>query len=488
MVFLSFFLLFGLKFLNLRNTLRVWHKIILWYLVVIWFLYLFDIALVHFSGNVLLGIRLIFPISIVISLIIQITPTIIRIRRGFKPGWYFLLANINMIFVISYLLSQFRRLPIFLPNFSEDTFITLSIAPIYIGALIQILLFAFGLGYKMRASEKEKKLAQEKVIEQLKENEQLKEKVNRELEQKVLERTSEIREKKEEIEAQRDEIEAQRDEIESQRDEIEAQRDIVIKQKNQIERTYHEISESIDYATRLQGSILPNTNLLVESFADSFIYFKPKQKVSGDFYWWTKYKDQIVIAVVDCTGHGVPGAFMSTMGISLLREIISKDHVTQPDIILHRMREEVIRSLDQRGDQEEQKDGMDLALVNINTDTLQCKYAGANNPIYLIRDQELSEYKPDRMPISFYSQMDHFNSHEIQLQTGDLIYLFSDGFVDQFGGKDRKKFKAVNFKQLLLSVHKESMEKQKKIIEDTFETWRADFEQIDDVCVVGIRI
>ncbi len=287
---------------------------------------------------------------------------------------------------------------------------------------------------------------------------------------------------------QNEEINQQKEEIEAQRDEIEAQRDLVFDQKEQIQKTHHELSESIDYAVRLQNSILPGEELLKKYFSEHFVFFKPKHKVSGDFYWWTRVDHEVIIAVGDCTGHGVPGAFMSLLGVSLLQEIVNKARIVQPAKILDKLRVEVIRSLSQRGSQREQKDGMDLALISVDTDTLQCTYAGANNSLYIIRDSSLTHHKPDRMPISFYEQMNPFTSQRIQLQKGDQIYMFSDGYADQFGGEKRKKFKYAAFQKLLIKHSKEKMSKQHNILAETITKWQGDQEQIDDMVVVGIRI
>ena len=179
---------------------------------------------------------------------------------------------------------------------------------------------------------------------------------------------------------------------------------------------------------------------------------------------------------------------MSLLGVSLLQEIVNKARIVQPAKILDKLRVEVIRSLSQRGSQREQKDGMDLALISVDTDTLQCTYAGANNSLYIIRDSSLIHHKPDRMPISFYEQMDPFTSQRIQLQKGDQIYMFSDGYADQFGGENRKKFKYAAFQKLLSKHSKEKMGKQHNILAETITKWQGDQEQIDDMVVVGIRV
>jgi serine phosphatase RsbU (regulator of sigma subunit) len=298
----------------------------------------------------------------------------------------------------------------------------------------------------------------------------------------------EITGKNEALHQRNEEILAQRDEIEAQRDEIEAQRNMVSLQKEEIELTHNEISSSIDYAMRLQDAMLPGTGLLKKHFADHLVLFRPKQKVSGDFYWWTQVENAVVIAVADCTGHGVPGAFMSMLGASLLKELVRKEAITRPGTILDRIREEVIHALNQTGAMGEQKDGMDLALVTIHTDSLKCEFAGANNPLYLVRQGRLTEYKGELMPLSHYQRMDPFPTREIQLEKGDQLYLSSDGYADQFGGKHRKKFKYKAFQQLITKHSGAGMKEQRRVLLDTILQWQGNIEQIDDMVIVGIRI
>jgi serine phosphatase RsbU (regulator of sigma subunit) len=291
-----------------------------------------------------------------------------------------------------------------------------------------------------------------------------------------------------EITAMNEALNQRNEEIMAQRDEIEAQRDTLYQQKDLIERSHSEISSSIDYACRLQTSILPGPGLLNTRIADHFVVFMPKQRVSGDFYWWTQVEDQVVITAADCTGHGVPGAFMSMLGVSMMREIVSKEYISHPGVILRRLRKEVMHALKQTGAIGEQKDGMDMALVSINVETLECQYAGANNPIYLVREGELTEYRADRMPIAIHQNMAKFTTHEIQLQKGDHLYLFTDGYVDQFGGPEGKKFKFTRFRQMLVDNAGLSMKKQKQLIESTFVEWKGEREQVDDVLVLGLEV
>ena len=330
------------------------------------------------------------------------------------------------------------------------------------------------------------------------------------LEAIVLERTAEIRKANEEITAQRDEIAEQRD--------------LVLKQKEHIEEIHQEITDSIHYAKRIQTAILPPEDHVTESVPEHFILFKPKDIVSGDYHWATIIRDnngevsKLVVTAADCTGHGVPGAFMSMLGVSFLNEIVVERKILQSNLILNNMRENVIQSLQQTGAEGEQKDGMDMALavIDINKNILQ--FSGANNPLYIIRHRDLPpvtinnnnevkfldeggdyilyEIKADKMPIAIYLKMDDFTLNEINYQKGDTIYMFSDGFADQFGGPKGKKFKYKPFKRILMSMQENTLAEQKEAINKAIEDWKAyinpdlnePYEQIDDIVVIGIRL
>jgi len=334
--------------------------------------------------------------------------------------------------------------------------------------------------------------------------------------EEILQRNEEIITQRNSIEEKNEELNQQNEEIATQRDEIEEQRDKVILQKEIIEGIHTKISQSIDYAKRIQTSILPDGIILNKYFDDHFVLFKPRDVVSGDFYWVTHVEDQTIVTAADCTGHGVPGAFMSMLGVSFLREIVINEYITHPGVILRKLRKVIINALKQKeetGDSElglSNNDGMDMALISIDHKTNMMQYAGANNPLYIINPNRKEwpkeafpfgnnlggvEIKPDKMPISIYKKMDKFITHEIQLEKGDQLYMFSDGFADQFGGEDfacrqtgGKKFKYKPFKKLLLDNADKPMQEQKEILEKTFEEWRGDLEQIDDVVVLGIKI
>ncbi len=328
-------------------------------------------------------------------------------------------------------------------------------------------------------------------------------------------KNAEILQQKEEIETQRDEIESQRDEIERQRDFVTAQRDLISKQKEAI-------TDSIIYAERIQRAILPPEKLLKNILKEYFIYFLPKDVVSGDFYWIAKINKYTLFTVVDCTGHGVPGAFMSMLGISYLNEIVKKSEVYNTGLVLDKLREYVIESLQQKDiyneDTEDIKklqnvqDGMDMAFCALDTETNILQFSGANNSLYLIRNKNktkiknteriktlenethiLYEFKPDKMPIAIYKRMNNFITQEIQLIDNDMIYLFTDGFADQFGGSNSSKkggvkFKYKPFKKLLLEIADKPVKTQKDILKKTYIDWKGNYDQIDDILIFGIRI
>lgn len=273
-----------------------------------------------------------------------------------------------------------------------------------------------------------------------------------------------------------------------QKDEIEAQRDTVTKQKEKIEEIHKELTDSIEYAKHIQKAVLPKRNFLDNVLSEHFVYFKPLSIVSGDFYWATQIDNLTVFTVADCTGHGVPGAFMSMLGISFLNEIVRKSEITQSNHVLNLLRENIINALGQSGTQGESTDGMDISFCALNKETNMLQWSGANNPLYIVRDNELLEYKSDKMPISINRRMDPYTNHEIQLRKDDMIYLFTDGYADQFGGEKGHKFKYKPFKELLISISKKTMEEQIDILDKTMKVWKGKHPQIDDITILGFRI
>jgi len=275
-----------------------------------------------------------------------------------------------------------------------------------------------------------------------------------------------------------------------QKEEIAAQRDLVTQQRDQIQKQKEEITDSIHYASRIQNAILPPENFRQQIMHEHFILYKPRDIVSGDFYWITHRNGKVVVTGADCTGHGVPGAFMSMLGVSFLNEIVNKEEVLHADQILNRLREQVIRSLHQTGKEGENKDGMDISLMVLDEHSLEMEFAGAYNPCYIIRQEEVMELKADRMPIGIYSEKGEqaFSSQKFQLQKGDAIYLASDGYEDQFGGPEGKKLKAKTFKDTLIKIHDKPMTEQRDYLDNFIEQWRKGYDQVDDILVIGMRI
>ncbi|HEU4717554.1 MAG TPA: SpoIIE family protein phosphatase [Bacteroidia bacterium] len=261
-------------------------------------------------------------------------------------------------------------------------------------------------------------------------------------------------------------------------------------QKQLVEHQNKEILDSINYALRLQQAILPTREVIAETLGDSFVLFKPKDIVSGDFYWVRKSGPNVMAAVVDCTGHGVPGALVSIVGASSLGRCVGEFSLKKPSDILEKLNELVIETFESTD--HEIKDGMDLSMVSLeqNHQGVIVHYSGANNPLWIFRAKtgEMEEIKADKQPIGKYDFRKPFTNHEVKMEKGDIIYLFSDGYADQFGGPNGKKFKYSMLKKLLLDIHTKPMEEQRSILDKAFEDWKGELAQIDDVCVMGIRV
>ncbi|MBK9283084.1 MAG: SpoIIE family protein phosphatase [Sphingobacteriaceae bacterium] len=283
----------------------------------------------------------------------------------------------------------------------------------------------------------------------------------RELERKVIERTEEVVRQKEEIEGKNAELEI----------------------------LYKQVTDSIHYAKRIQEAILPPNKVLEQNLPNSFVLYHPKDIVSGDFYWIERKEKLVYFAAVDCTGHGVPGAFMSLVGHNILKDIINNSNLKKPAEIMDRLREGVINTLHADKSGGETKDGMDMTLCCLNYDTLELQFAAAFNPLYIIRNKNLIEHKANKFPIgAFIGEKQNFTNNTIQLQKGDQIFIFSDGYADQFGGPKGKKFMVGNFRKLLTEIALLDAKNQKEVLETTMAEWRGDQEQVDDVLVIGVKV
>jgi ligand-binding sensor domain-containing protein/serine phosphatase RsbU (regulator of sigma subunit) len=291
------------------------------------------------------------------------------------------------------------------------------------------------------------------------------------------------------------EVVMQKDQIELQRDEIQIQHAIVSEQKK-------DIMDSIQYAKRIQTAAIPSEEIIVNELKEFFVLYKPRDVVSGDFYWLGIEDGKLIIIAADCTGHGVPGAFTSMLGISMLNEIIGQESTTSPEKILNELRKNIVRSLKQSQDGES-KDGMDIAVVTIDKATNLLEFAGAMNPLFVIRDAGLDditdtfieygecrlfELKGDKMPAAIHVSMDPFKKRTIEIRPGDKFYMLSDGFEDQFGGPDQRKFMRKNLKKMLLQIHHLPMSEQKEFLEKAINDWKHDLPQVDDILIIGFSV
>ncbi len=264
---------------------------------------------------------------------------------------------------------------------------------------------------------------------------------------------------------------------------VERSKDLkIIEFKNQF------IKESIRYAHTIQTAVLKASENGSDFFSGQFCLIIPKDIVSGDFYWFHKIDNKFLVCVFDCTGHGIPGAFMSMLGVTLLNETVIRERISEPHLILNRLREEIIDALGQKGNISEVRDGMNGSIISYDPVRKKIVYSGAMNSIYLIRNNEIIEFKADRMPLSYHEKMTDFTFREFDTKKDDCIYLFTDGFADQFGGQEAKKFLSGQFREVLLKYHKKPFELQKQLLTDTFHNWRGNEEQIDDITIVGFKL
>ncbi|MEN8156667.1 MAG: SpoIIE family protein phosphatase [Bacteroidota bacterium] len=303
---------------------------------------------------------------------------------------------------------------------------------------------------------------------------------------------------------QHDELQLRNEEIVEQHNQITQQRDEITYQKNDIELIHKELTSSITYAQNIQNAILPNEQKIGSLLNEYFIFFRPRDVVSGDFYWVATPGEQVIVGVADCTGHGVPGALMSMLSISLLNGIVNKEGVTNTGEILDRLRQGIITSLKSHDDQSKMRDGLDIALCRLDLKSRKIEFSGANNPLYIVRNNDLEpipnsrviekngkvlyEIKGDRAFVGACPDMQAFSSHEIEVMPGDTLYMYSDGYIDQMGGPKEKKFKSSALKQLILDSCHQPMKQQQQIFTEAFNNWKGDTFQIDDVLLMGIKL
>ncbi|MBP7866809.1 MAG: SpoIIE family protein phosphatase [Acidobacteria bacterium] len=379
-------------------------------------------------------------------------------RRRFRPALYYLQTSlVFLVFITAWVTG-----PRFLKLLDLGYF---SVISLKLGVVLQVVLFSIALAARInllrKEVEEEREAREETERRKILEIQQLTEQKNVELEQKVEERTAEV-----------------------------------VRQKDEIQRKNVQITAGINYARRIQVGVLPPKEELDGLFREHFVFFRPKDIVSGDFYWMKRAGDQCVVAVADCTGHGVPGALMSMLGITLLNEVVTEDRALPAGEILDQLGQRVRRALRQTGRRDEAKDGLNIGLLVVGGDPGEVQFAGAYHPLYLVRQGTLTQVKSDRQPVGI-SRKDGvgFTTHRVAVLPDDRLYLASDGFSDQFGGTRGEKFSRRRFRQLLVDIHAEPMERQREALERTFESWRSAmpgpdgvYDQVDDVLVMGFRV
>ena len=452
-------ILFGISLLKTKIHTPIIHKILMVLLAIDVVFFIMSFIPNPSYSIALMGLNIIaVPINILILL-----AAIISYRMGISTAKYFLVAfSLLILGILIALFKNFGILPrVFITEYS-----------IQIGSAIELIMLSLALAENVKYLKLEKEKAQALLLEELKEKSKLQEIANVELEKKVNERTAEIQLQKE-----------------------------VIEEKN------NDITASINYALKIQEAILPRDEELRASLNEYFVFYKPRDIISGDFYWFSKRENLIFVAVADCTGHGVPGALMSMLGNSFLNEIVNEYQIYNPAEILDLLRLKVIKTLRQR--ETNTKDGMDIAICVINTQLKEINYAGAFNPVYitsskfdsqlgsfdvyeneLVPDKKLIILPADRFPVGIVEGQnnDMFTNKVYKYHSGDCLYLFSDGLADQFGGNLGKKFKTKQIKDLLLKVARYDMDFQKLSISDDFESWKGKHEQVDDILMIGIKL
>ncbi len=326
------------------------------------------------------------------------------------------------------------------------------------GVVLEIFIFSLGLSLRFRNDQNEKRQAREALIEQLRQNEALQSNYAQELKQTVDHRTSELKQANKEL-----------------------------------NHAYTKITDSVQYAQRIQRSILVDPEEIAQFFKGLFIFFEPKDIVSGDFYWFTEVtvggKTELILAAVDCTGHGVPGAFMTIMVNDFLTEIVESRSITQPHKILEELDKKILLTLQKQTSLASTHDGMDIAIVNINRTNRTIQFAGAKNPLWYVRNQQMHQVKASPFSIGYsqFTKNKSFENHTISLLPGDVFYIFSDGYQDQFGGDRNRKYMRKRFRNLLTDLSQHPIEAQQELLRDEFLDWKATNEQTDDVIVIGFQ-
>lgn len=434
-IFFAF--LFTNSFLNLKRELPFFHKALKVLLVIT----IAFILLVPVSLDAMIKVA---PLYVILASVFMLIIAVKSTMKGNLSARFYLLAWSLFLtaFILTALIVMGVKLPLFI---NENT--------LYWGSGLEMILLSFAIGEKIRTITRQNDEAQKKVLVQLEEMNKMKDDINIRLEEQVEQRTQQVNKQNE-----------------------------LLSEKNK------NITDSINYAKKIQDSILPSDEELKSVFPNSFILYKPKDIVAGDFYWMRKFDEKIIFAVADCTGHGVPGALVSVVCNNALNRSVKEYNLSSPEEILDKARDLIIEAFGTK--KGEIKDGMDISLCTYDLKKKVIEFSGANNPLWILRKDcvEIEEIKGDKQPVGRYVDMQPFKKHRLNVDKGDQIVLFSDGYADQFGGKKGKKYKYKQLKSLMLDLRNRPLTMQGNMLNDAFEKWQGGFEQVDDVCVIGIRI
>ncbi|EAY28559.1 probable two-component sensor, putative [Microscilla marina ATCC 23134] len=400
----------------------------------------------------------------VISLILMLAAGVIRLLENYRPARYFCIAWFTFVLgAIILILKNFGVLP--------TNFFTSHTAAI--GSALEAILLSVALADKLKVLTQERDEAHRETLKVQKQ-------INEDLEDKVKLRTREIAEKNAELI--------------TQNEEITAQRDLLDEQKTAIEDQHIQITSSINYAQKIQQAMLPDIQEIKENFADCFVLYKPRDTVSGDFYWFTRVETHqrqplLILAAADCTGHGVPGGFMSMIGNELLTEIVYQRKEYQPDLILQELDLGIRRVLKQK--ETGNRDGMDLTIVTVDPHTQTMRFSGAQNPLVYVQNSEMRVIKGDKIPVggARLKKEHRYTCHTIDIASPTTLYMYSDGYQDQFGGAEGRKFMSRRFRELLYSIHQKPMLQQQQILEQQLADWQQhQHKQVDDILITGVRV
>ncbi|TAH20247.1 MAG: hypothetical protein EAZ08_06355 [Cytophagales bacterium] len=469
-------LIFTINFLKLKENFR---KIYITHLVLLCF----------FGLNVFINIFVSRPLSDLIAQLLSLILCLLLLSASIYV--YFKGVKIARFYFLAW--GQFLILTIVLiVQLNTEVSPSIWIAKSHIiGSALETILLSLALADRINMLKKQNEENQKQIIEQLQENQVLQTKVNRELEEKVAERTQEIKDALLLIQEKNEELTIYNEEISQQTEEIQAQRDAIEESRKVLEDRNRNITSSINYALRIQKAILPSKGKLDGLFGEGnyFILYKPRDIVSGDFYFSEIIDGKEVIVAADCTGHGVPGAFMSIVGMNVLEELVKFERITSPDLILNRLHLRIREFLNQQDTNN--SDGMDISVCTIDRKAKQVEYAGAKNHLYYIQDGALQVVKADKMTIGGKQEENEriFTKQTIAITSETILYLFSDGFQDQFGGVEGRKFMTNRFKELLFENYQKSLQAQQQVLATTIENWIGfRNNQTDDIMVIGVKI